>query len=175
MFNILYVLLALDTVLLGGWLLWVRPTPDVAIIDALIIPLLAGFNALVAAGCWLRKRPALAGAFLLNAFFAGGIFELLLQSWYDYDRKERYDRYAFAQNAKQYELTLVKQDHEFLLSEVTHQKDGYTTEVATGEYVVRHDTLVLRESNGTRRYVLHQRMLSGFEGSAAPIPLRELK
>ncbi|SFQ81322.1 hypothetical protein [Hymenobacter arizonensis] len=175
MFNILYVLVALDVALLGGWLLWVRPTPDVAIIGAVIIPLLAVFNALVAAVCWLRKRPALAGAFLLNVFFASGVFALLLDSWYDYDRQGRYLRYAFAQDAKHYELILEKKKHGFSISDVTNQKDGYTTEVATGEYVVRHDSVVLREWNGTRRYVLHQRMLRGFEGRAVPILLRELK
>ena len=66
MFKTLFVLLALDVALLGGWLLWVRPTSDVAIIEVYAIPLLAVCNALVGAGWWLSKRPRVAGAFFLN-------------------------------------------------------------------------------------------------------------
>ena len=50
MVKTLFVLFVLDVALLGGWLLWVRPTPDVAIIEVYAIPLLAVFNALVGAG-----------------------------------------------------------------------------------------------------------------------------
>jgi len=175
MFKTLFVLLALDVALLGGWLLWVRPTPDVALIEVYAVPMLAVFNALVGAGWWLGKRPRLAGAFALNALLAGAVFHLLLQSWYDYDRKGRYDRYAFAQQGTLYVLTLHRKEQAFDLSDVTNQANGSTTSLLMGNYVVRHDSVLLRESNGPRQYVLHQRTLSGFEGSAAPIPLRVLQ
>lgn len=175
MVKTLFVLLVLDVALLGGWLLWVRPTPDVAIIEVYAIPLLAVFNALVGAGWWLSKRPRVAGAFFINALLAGVIFHLLLQSWYDYDRQGRYHRYAFIQQRTRYVLTLHRKAQAFDLSDVTNQANGSTTSLRMGDYVVRHDTVFLREGNGPRQYVMHQRTLSGFEGSTAPIPLRLLE
>jgi hypothetical protein len=72
-------------------------------------------------------------------------------------------------------LTLHRKEQVFDLSDVTNQANGSTTSLLMGNYVVRHDSVLLRESKGPQQYVLHQRTLSGFKGNAAPIPLRVLK
>jgi len=175
MVKTLFVLFVLDVALLGGWLLWVRPTPDVAIIEVYAIPLLAVFNALVGAGWWLSKRPRLAGPFFLNALLAGVVFHLLLLRWYNYDRQGRYHRYAFARQGTQYVLTIHRGEQAFDLSDITNQASRSTTLLVMGDYVVRHDSVLLREWNGPRQYVLHRHTLSGFEGHATPISLRVLE
>ena len=171
MFKTLFALLAVDTVLIWGWLLWMRPTPDVAIIEVYAVPLLATLNALVGCGLLLCKRPHVAGGVFLNALLAGGVFHLLLQSWYDYDRHSRQQQYSFAQGGHRYEITLDMKGSWFDVSDVTEHEKGWTTSLNRGKYVVRHDSVLL-EWDGAKQYLIYRRTLIGFKGSAFPIPLK---
>jgi hypothetical protein len=90
MFKTLFVLFVADVALLGGWLLWQCPTPDVAIIEVYLIPALAILNGVVGAGAWLSNRPQVAAGFGLNALLSGLVFHLLLYSWYVYYRQVTY-------------------------------------------------------------------------------------
>jgi hypothetical protein len=96
MFKILLVLLVADVALLGGWLLWERPTPDVALIEVYLILLLIGLNGLLGIGLLLGKHRNLTAGFGLNAFVSGLAFHLLLQSWYSYYRQSTFQTYTFA-------------------------------------------------------------------------------
>jgi len=41
-----------------------------------------------------------------------------------------------------------------------------------GEYVVRHDSVLLREWNGPKQCQIYRQTLVGFKGIPSPIPLR---
>ena len=171
-FKVLFALLAVDAVLIEGWLLWVRPTPDVAIIEVYAVPLLFALNAITEGALLLGKRPHIAVGFFLNALLAGGVFHLLLHNWYDHDRHARQQRYSFAQGGHRYEITLDTKRNWFDLSDITERPKGWTTSLMMGEYVVRHDSVLLQQWGGPKQCRIYRRTLVGFKGSAVPIPLR---
>jgi hypothetical protein len=171
MFKTLLVLLAADVALLGGWLLWERPTPDVALIEVYLVPLLAGLNGLLGIGVLLGKRRRVAAGFGLNALLSGLVFHLLLQGWYSYYHQSTYQKYTFAKGRQRYEITLEKTGSWFVLSDVTNQSNGRTTSLLMGNYVVRQDSVFLRDMQGVKPCLIYHHTLVGFEGSSVPIRL----
>jgi hypothetical protein len=171
MFKTLLVLLVADVALFGGWLLWQQPTPDVAIIEVYLVPLLAGLNGLLGVGLLLGKRRSVAAGFGLNALFSGLVFHLLLQSWYSYYWQSTYQTYTFAKGQQRYEITLEKKGSWFTLSDVTNRPNGSTTSLLMGDYVAHQDSVLLRDLQGVKHYLIYHHTLVGFEGSTGPILL----
>ena len=121
---------------------------------------------------WQRVLYPTWWAWALNVTVAISLFtSYVFLPWYGAPPDSTYQRYTFVQEDHYYEITLENPGHVFDLSDVTNQKNGFTTSLLMGNYQVRHDTIFFREWAGPRQGFLYHRTLVGFENSTRPISL----
>ena len=147
----------LDVILLSVLVWWVNATPDVSLIEVLIIPALFTINIVSAVIAYLFKKKVLCRFLAVNALASSIIFHFLIQLWFVYLHNTNFKQYDFTLKASVYSLTLDKRDTSYSL----YQKgEGLSIEYKRGRFQHSRDSILLLDS--LKRLIFVNDMLIGF-------------
>ena len=119
-----------------------KPDPSVSIGLVVIAPFLFGVNIILAV-LYFRKSKQIASLFLINSIVSPMIFSFIWMFWYDGYAKRYYTQYSFSIGSDRFEIDLSKTSNDFLITDITNQQNGTTTDVYYGKYQIKGDTILM--------------------------------
>jgi hypothetical protein len=167
------LLFLIDGIVLAAFIWWINATPDVSIAELLILPVIIVINIVIALILyyWLRNS-GLSAAFAINMVISPVLFHYMFKAWFIHYDEVHFERYYFKSGGKQYEITLDKQYHAFILSDISDQHNGSTTGLIMGDYTMLADSIVLKDS--VKRMVIINNRLKGYPKADDVIVLKEI-
>jgi phosphoglycerol transferase MdoB-like AlkP superfamily enzyme len=167
------LLFLIDGIVLAVFIWWINATPDVSIAELLILLVIIVINIVIALILyyWLRNS-GLSAAFAINMVISPVLFHYMFKAWFIHYDEVHFERYYFKSSGKQYEITLDKQYHAFILSDISNQQNGSTTGLIMGDYTMLADSIVLKDS--VKRMVIINNRLKGYPKADDVIVLKEI-
>ncbi|MGZ3810402.1 MAG: hypothetical protein ACXVB0_21670 [Mucilaginibacter sp.] len=150
------IAIGIDIILLSVFIVWMQATPDVSIVEILLLPAIFIINiGLGIASKFIIRR--LYPVFLINSVLGALIFHLLFNAWFFYNDHKDFNRMKFELGKKSYELLLDKRDTSYSFSELFN---GSSDEFMRGQYKISNDSVYLTDKVNTM--VVYKDSLIGF-------------
>ena len=151
------IAIGIDVILLSVCIIWMQATPDISIVEILLLPAIFIINI----GLGVASKfiiPKLYAVFLINSVLAAIIFHLLFNGWFTYKDHENFKRLDFTSSKKKYELLLDYRDTAYSFSDVSNI--GSSTEFMRGQYKISKDSVYLIDT--VNQMIVYKDTLIGF-------------
>ncbi|WP_405199061.1 hypothetical protein [Christiangramia sp. LLG6405-1] len=134
-----------------------KPDPSVSIAAILIVPSLLIIN-LILGFILLVIKNKFSKIFFINSLLSPTIFYALWILWYNGYSSRYYIDYHFKSDNKLHELSLSKESDFFNISDISTQKNGFTTGLYSGKYDIVGDTILMIDDT-IRMFIIDDKLI----------------
>ena len=161
------IITSVDAFLLCGLTIYINATPDVSIVEILIVPLIFAINIVLAILFrFTLQRKKWATVLFINSIIAVIVFHLFFKLWFYYYDYKNFKEYFFTINGKKYELNIDRRDTSYTFYELF---DGSSVSFKEGKYTYKKDSIILVDDS--KHLLVFNNKLKGYDSLGVSINL----
>ncbi|TXI96387.1 hypothetical protein [Chryseobacterium sp. SG20098] len=159
------ILSIIDFLVIWIWFYDIDPDPSISIAVVIMYPLLFFINLLAGGILWITKKKNLSRLFIINSVVSVAIASFLWPNAIRRHQNQIWISYSFHHNAKNYNISIHKPDHTFMMTESVNP--GSSTSFLEGVCNYENGKIILKTDS--TRYSIEHNVLIGFTKNKIPL------